>query len=157
LGVNTAEHNYEIQTHPQIKNMKPIPDNETPKQFSPEINATARAVRFAIAVILFGLSYVSIRASFGFGGFEDVLTGMGMTNKTLPALTTFIFAVRPELIFVSIAVPLAALACFWDQNVTRSIYNLGRLTLLTIVQLILLYDGLCGPLVKLIANVSSAN
>jgi hypothetical protein len=134
--------------------MKPIPNNETTKESPPEISEVTRAVRFAIAVILFGLSYVSIRVScFGIGDFEQVLTGMGMTNKTLPALTTFIIAARPELIFVSVIVPLAALACFWDRNVTRSIYNLGRLILLTIVQLILLYHGMSGPLVKLISTM----
>jgi len=128
--------------------------NETAKQSSPEVSDVARAVRFAIAFILFGLSYVNIRVSFAFGGFEDVLAGMGMTYITLPALTNLIFAAHPELIFVSVIVPLAALACFWDRNVTRAIYNLGLLTALIIVQLILLYHGLSGPLMNLISTMS---
>jgi hypothetical protein len=137
-----------------IKVMKPIPNTDAAKQSSSEIIDVARAVRFAISVILFGLSYVSIRISFGLGGIEQVLDGMGMA---LPAITSFIITARPALMFVSIVIPLAALACFWDTNVTRAIYNLGRLSLLNIIQLILLYHGFSAPLVKMVANATASN
>ncbi len=136
------------------KDMKPIPDTDATKQSLSKIIEVARAVRFAIAVILFGLSYVSIRISFGLVGIEQVLDGMGMA---LPAITSFIITARPAFMFVSVLIPLAALACLWDANVTRSIYNLGRLSLLNIVQLILLYHGFSAPLVKMVTNVTASN
>lgn len=135
--------------------MKPITNNETPLQSSHEISEIAFAARFAIAVILFGLCYFSIRFSFGISDLEQFLAGM--TRKPLPTLTTFVITARLAFIFVSLAVPLAALACFWDRNVARSIENLGRLTILTILQLIILYHGLSGPIFNFIAIISPTN
>ena len=134
--------------------MKPIPDTDNTKQSSSDIIEVARAVRFAIAVILFGLSYVSIRISFGLGGIEQVLDGMGIA---LPAITSFIITARPALMFASVLIPLAALGCFLDSNVARSIYNLGRLCLLVIIQLILFYHGFSAPLVKMVTSVTAIN
>ena len=121
---------------------------------SPDFFKILRAVRFVFVVIILGLSYFSIRFSFSLHSYEELWAGMGL--KLLP-ITSFVIAARPVLMAFSFLFPIAALVSCWDRNFARSFYIIGILTLLTIVQLILLYQGWLAPLVQLMSNVSTPN
>jgi hypothetical protein len=128
--------------------------NQPSQETLPEVFKMIRAIRFVLVVIVLGLSYFSIRFSFSIDIFEDVWAGMNL--KLLP-VTSFIITARPVLMILSILFPFVALASCCHRNVARSFYIIGGITLLTVVQLILLYQGLSAPMFQLMSNLNGQN
>lgn len=97
----------------------------------------ARAIRFALVVIVLGLSYLSFRSSFAIDGFSQIFTDM-LSGRPLPRLTVIVIGARSLFVAVSILVPLAALGTLFLRNLVRSFYFIGALGLVTLVQFIIL-------------------
>jgi hypothetical protein len=113
----------------------------------------ARAVRFAFVALVVVLSYFNIRLSFGIPNFMAIVMDM-LNGKPLPPLTMMVIKLSGLFMAVSVLIPVAALATFLMQGVVRSIYILGVLQFIAVVQIIVLYQALMGPLFRIISTMS---
>jgi hypothetical protein len=123
---------------------------QIPQQDAIDVRQLARAIRFALFAIVFGLSYLSIRSSLGIGSFELIFREM-FGGKPLPALTQFILGARPLFLIISVLVPVVAVAALFLRRVAVSIYVMGVLGFVTIAQFTTLYHGLSAPLTRTIS------
>lgn len=127
--------------------------SQIPSQNAPDIRQLGRAVRFALVAIVLGLSYFGIRASLSIENFHQIFTDM-IGGKPLPPLTTFVINARPGFMFVSFIVPLVAFGMLFVRNLVISIYVIGVLALVTLIQFIVLYHALSAPFIQIATNMS---
>lgn len=111
------------------------------------------ATRFAIACVVLGFSYLSIRSSLSISRFERVFEDMLGSGTRLPALTTFVMGVRPAFVALSFCIPVACIAIFFIRDIARSLYCLGVLALIAIIECIVLFHALSSPLVEIISGM----
>ena len=67
-------------------------------------------------------------------------------SAKLPTVTTFVLWAHPVILALCVSIPFVAIALLFTRDVARSIYCLGVLALLSILQCILLYQALWSPL-----------
>lgn len=116
----------------------------------------ARAIRFAFVCFLLVPSYFNIRGSFLISNFKGLFSDM-LEGHSLPLIASFVLANRWLFITTSVLLPSIALATLRDRNILRSFYVLGALALMTLIQIIFLYQGLCAPLSTLINLLGSSS
>jgi hypothetical protein len=133
--------------------MNDAPPNSTPPAF--DIVQFARATRFALASVVFCISYLSLRSSLHIGHFEQIYHDM-LGGKPLPSLT--IFVVRYHLLFVlvSFAVPVIAFAMLFMSNIARSVHVVGWLVIITFIEFLVVYQGLSEPLLEIMKQMGGA-
>ena len=113
----------------------------------------AKAVRFAFVMVVVILSYIAIRTNLCVLSFGQIFHDM-LNGQPLPTITTFVLAAYPFLILTSLAVPLVAIGSLFSNRLVGSFYLLGTLTAFSAMQVILVSQGLLGPLFQIINNLS---
>lgn len=126
------------------------PAEKSSRSAAIDVDQLGRAIRFALVAIVLGLSYLALRSSLGMASFEQVFLDM-LGGKPLPALTAFVLNARPLFLAVALFVPAAAVACLFLRRVALSLYIVGVLALVTLVQSIVLYHALSAPLTQIIS------
>jgi hypothetical protein len=114
-----------------------------------------RATRFAIACVVVGLSYLAIRSCLGIPKFARIFMDMLGANERLPAITVFVLRAQPVLLALSYGIPAAAVALLFTRNVVRSLYCLGILVLVSIVECIVVIHAMYSPLTAIISKMSA--
>ena len=117
------------------------------------INAVLNAIRFALVAILLGLSYFSLRSSLSIGNFESIFRDM-LEGRPLPVLTRFVLGARPFFVAAAFLVPLAAIATLFLRRLAMSFYIIGALAFITVVQVVVLYEGLTAPMAGIITRMA---
>jgi len=133
--------------------------NEDPNHTKSKPAADARishATRFAIACVVLGFSYLSIRSSLSISNFERIFEDMLGRNERLPWLTLFVLRARPAFIVLSCCIPIACIALLFARDIARSIYGLGILILVAMAEGLVLFHALFSPLVEIINRMSSS-
>lgn len=111
----------------------------------------ARAVRFAIAMLVLGLSFFAIRMSLTLGNFQQIFYEM-LGDTVIPPLTEIAMSARVFFVAVSLFVPVLVIASLFMQNLRRSFYLLGILGLLTIIEFVFLTYATFSPLQTIITR-----
>ena len=122
---------------------------------TPDLARIGRATRFAIACVVVGFSYLSIRSCLSirvFGGYFLDFLG---ENEILPPLTRFILGVRMPLLALSFGIPAASIALLFTRNIARSLYCLGVLALVSIIEWIVVYEAMFLPLTKVLFRMQN--
>jgi NAD/NADP transhydrogenase beta subunit len=112
-----------------------------------------RATRFAVACVVLGISYFSIRASLSITAFERIFGDMLGPDEKLPALTIFVLKARLVFVAFSFAIPSASIGLLFTRNIARSLYVLGILVLLALIMGIVLFHGMTGPLLEILQKM----
>ena len=73
----------------------------------------------------------------------------------LPGITRFVIAARYGLLALSCAIPIACIALLFTRDITRSIYWIGALGLLTVVQWLVIFYAISEPLMEVITKMQS--
>jgi hypothetical protein len=132
--------------------MNPVEQNSEPSSMN--VADLARAVRFALAALVVGLSYFSISGSLGIQGFGAIYNDM-LNGRPLPMFTEFILRARPLFVASSVFVPVAAVALLFSRRLIPCIYIIGVLGLLSLGQIVALYYWLMLPLFDIISSMSA--
>jgi hypothetical protein len=115
---------------------------------SAEMWRIVRAVRFALVCLVLGLSYFDIRVSLAIPNFQRIFADM-IEGTALPPVTNLVINGQWALVTCSFLLPATALGTFFFRASTKSIYILGVLALITIVQTAIVCQGLSDPLFRL--------
>jgi type II secretory pathway component PulF len=115
-----------------------------------EIRQIGRATRFALACIVGAFSYFSIRANFCTPAFAQMFADMLSEDAQLPAITRFVFAARYGLLALSCGIPIACIALLFTRNIAKSIYWIGVLGLVAVVQWVVVFSAMSEPLIQII-------
>ena len=124
--------------------------NDSPPQLPPpafDIAQFASATRFALVSIVFCLSYFAVSASLAIAKFEQIYRDM-LGGKPLPPVTQWIIYLHLPILFVSLLVPLIALATLFLSNLARAVTILGWLVIISFVLCLTVYQGLAMPLIE---------
>jgi hypothetical protein len=115
----------------------------------------ARATRFALVCIVFGLSYFAIRASLNIPAFMRVFEDMLGSGSQLPALTISVFKARHVFVGISFAAPALCLGLLFVRNIPRAIRLIGVTALVVIAESIVLHNALTAPLTEIVTRMQS--
>lgn len=118
-----------------------------------EFRSTSRAILFALACIVVGLSYLSIRSSLSIHLFSIVFADM-LGGRPLPAITTFLISYQSVFVFVCCAIPIIGIALIFVRRLVIAFYAMGILALVNIFLTVFLYHGLTAPLVFIISGMT---
>jgi hypothetical protein len=128
----------------------PIPSNQPGPT---ELMRLGHATRFAIACIVVGFSYLSIRSCLSIRVFGGLFLDFLGENEILPPLTRFILGARMPLLALSFSIPAASIALLFTRNIARSLYCLGVLALVSIIEWIVVYEAMFLPLTKVVVGM----
>ena len=117
-----------------------------------ELRRISRAVRFALAAIVLGLSYPNIHCALRIDKFQQIYSDM-LTNKPLAATTVFLVHYQPFFVGLSILFPAMAIATIFMPGITRSIYIAGFLVIAIFAQLFFQWFSLTSPLLDIIRGM----
>lgn len=117
---------------------------------SPE--AIARAVRFALAALVLGVSYPNIHCAFAMGRFEQIFMDM-LGNKPLPAATVFVLRYRWLFEGSSVLFPMLSVMGVFSSRSVRPTYLSGVTVLLVFGQLFFMWFALTGPVVEIVRGM----
>ncbi len=120
-----------------------------------EIRQIGRATRFALACIVVAFSYFSIRSNLSIPGFERIFADMIGEDTQLPAITRFVIAARYGLLALSCGVPIACIVFLFTRNIAKSLYWIGVMALVTVVQWVVLFYAMSAPLMMIITQMNS--
>src|SRR6187401_2657853 len=101
----------------------------------------ARAMRFALACIVVGLSYFPIRASLNIPSVMSITSDMLGANSHLPAITQFVFKFQLPFVAISFALPALCVGLLFIRNLPLAIKLIGVVALLTIILGIFLHQA----------------
>ena len=118
-----------------------------------DLHRIARAVRFAVVAIVLAICVPTLHLSFSIGRFMTVFAEL-FRDVELPLITTIVFNARPAFWFLSVIIPIGALATLQMRDFVPSFYLLGVLTLFTVAQFLVLYFALSAPLLQLMAALN---
>ncbi len=76
-------------------------------------------------------------------------------DAQLPAITRFVFAARYGLLALSCGIPIACIALLFTRNIAKSLYWIGVLALVTVVQWVVLFYAMSAPLMMIITQMNS--
>lgn len=114
-----------------------------------ELVRLSRAVRFALAAIVVGLSYPNIHCALGIDKFRQIYVDM-LGGKPLMPATALILQFQPLFVALSILFPVAAIVTIFIPGTTRAIYIAGFLVLAIFAQLFFQWFSLTEPLFSII-------
>ncbi len=119
-----------------------------------ELSRVSRAVRFALAALVLGMSYPNIHCAFGIPKFQQIYQDMLM-GKPLPQVTEFV--VRFQIVFeaLSILLPVLALGSVAARGTTRPLYVVGGVVLGIFVQIFFQWFALTLPLFGIIKEMQA--
>jgi hypothetical protein len=120
---------------------------------SADIEALARAIRFALVLTVIGLSWLNIRAAWSIGAFRLLFLDM-IGEKPFPPLTVFVMQFHLPLLWLSFLLPGCAVATAFVKISPRQFYALGAVGLVTGLEAALLYDALFAPIKLLITSMA---
>ena len=120
-----------------------------------DLASVCKATRFAVASIVFALSYYAIRSSLNIPRFQRIYADMLGESETLPAVTTFVFWARHAFLILSIAIPVACATFLFSRNIARSIYCIGFLVLLSTIECIILHQANWAPIARIIEKMQT--
>jgi hypothetical protein len=118
-----------------------------------DIRAIGRSILFALACIVVGLSYLSIRSSLSIHSFSVIFADM-LGGKPLPAITTFLIRYQSVFVLLSSAIPVAGVGLLFFRKLTYAFYAMGILAIINIVLTVVIYHGLTAPLVSIISGMT---
>jgi hypothetical protein len=130
----------------------PIPSNQPE---APELASIGRAMRFAIGCVVVGVSWLAINSCLNIPRFGLIYSDMLGENEHLPWLTRFVLGAYPVLLVLSICIPVAAIALLFTRNVVRSLYCLGVLVLVSIVECVVVIYAKYLPLITIFERMQS--
>ena len=116
-----------------------------------DLLALTKAIRFAFAALVVGISYPNIRFALYLPQFEGVFHDM-LGDKQLPLVADFVIHAQSLLIGISILIPLIAVILLFTSGIARSLYIFGVLLIVVFVQLYTTWHAVMAPLVTIIAN-----
>lgn len=117
------------------------------------LTRVCKATRFAVACIVFGFSYHTIRSSLNISKFERIFMDMLGENETLPLLTIFVLRARHVFLALSIGIPVACFAFLFVRDVARSICCIGVLILLSILEWTVIDQATWSPMTRIIEKM----
>ena len=120
-----------------------------------DLASVCKATRFAVACIVFALSYYAIRSSLDIPRFQHIYGDMLGENETLPVMTTFVFWARHAFLALSIAIPVACVTFLFNRNMARSIYWISFLVLLSTIECIILHQASWAPIARIIEKMQT--
>ena len=132
----------------------PIPINEPG---SPDLTRLGHATRFAIACMALGVSWLAINSCLNIPKFARIFTDMLGENERLSLLTTFVLRAHTALLALSFCIPAAVIAQLFTRDVVRSLYRLGILVFLSIVEYIVVTHAVYAPLITIIEKMQGGN
>ena len=130
----------------------PIPSNQPAP---PDLMRIARATRFAFACVALGFFYLTLDSWLSISKFERIYTDMLGENERLPTITTFVFRTKTVVLALIICNAVAAIAVVFIRDIVRSLYGLGILILVSIVEYVVLWHAKIAPLIKIIEKMQS--
>ena len=110
-------------------------------------------MRFAMVCLVVGLSFPTIRMTLAIDSFSHITDSM-MKGAKLPAMTSFIFAYRAELVRLAFGLPVVAVAMFFVSSRSLAMYLLGVLVMLSAALCVTLLEAYLGFVTALIKNIS---
>jgi len=117
--------------------------------------ANERAIRFGFAAVVVGMSYPNIRLALSIEKFAAIFHDM-LNGKPLPPATRFALGAEPELIALSILIPISALALVFIGRLTQSVYLSGACVLMIFVQLYFTWEAMSAPLFEIMKAMGGA-
>lgn len=117
---------------------------ETDSSASADLMRLSRAVRFGLASIVFGLSYLNIHCAFAY---KDLIEGLD--GGTGGVASRGMIHYQPLFIGLSILFPVAAFLNIFTPGKVRSIYISGFLVMAVFVQLFFTWFTITGPISKM--------
>lgn len=128
----------------------PLPSNELRTL---DLTRLGHATRFAIACVALGISWVAINSCLNIPQFARIFSHMLGENAPLPLLTRFVLNAYMVLLVLSFCVPVGAIALLFARDVVRSLYCLGILILVAIVECIVVAHAKYAPLITFIEEI----
>jgi hypothetical protein len=116
-------------------------------------NRIAQATRFAIGCVVIGISLLAILTSLGIDRQESMLEDMIGSRDKLPDLTKLVMGTSGVFVLVSFAIPVCCIFLMLSRNMVRSLYLLGGLALVSIVEAIVIYVAMSVPLMTVLQQV----
>jgi hypothetical protein len=113
----------------------------------------ARAIRFALACIVVGLSYFPIRASLNIPSVMSLMADMLGANSQLPALTQFVFKFQLLFVAMSFALPALCVGLLFIRSIPLAIKLIGVVALLTIILGIVLHQATWAPVTEILRRM----
>ena len=114
-----------------------------------DVRQLALAIRFVLVSVVLALSLLSLGCSLRIEGFGQIFNDM-LNGVPLPVITAFVLRARFFFVALSVLVPLAAVATLFLRSVIRSLYLLGTLAFVAVVQIITIYYGMSAVLLQTI-------
>jgi hypothetical protein len=133
----------------------PLPSAQAVPE-SIDVLRLARALRFALGVIVLGFAAYSIQANFSMRNYAQIfkdMLGEGPGSE-LPPLTVFVLAAQTPLLLLSAATPIVCVAQMFSRKVIPSIYILGIAGLVMMVQTALLYFAVALPFMEIMRRLN---
>jgi hypothetical protein len=131
--------------------IEPSAQLSAPQEIS--IQALARATRFALAMIAIVLAYLPFRFSMLISNFEKISEDMLGAASQIPVITRYLFASAPFIVALSGAIMLAPVAVLFMRNIPRSLYILGALAVVSVVNSVVISHALFAPLLEIITRM----
>lgn len=128
----------------------PIPGGQLP---TPDLTRIGRATCFAFVCVVAGIACLNINSCLGIPRFAHIFSDMLGENERLPALSVFVLRAQPVLLVLSCCILVAAIALLFTRNITRSLYCLGVLTLISMVEYAVVWHAKASPLVRIIEKM----
>lgn len=135
--------------------MEEAEESRTPSAI--EIAQIFRAIRFALVAIVVGLSYFSLRGSLNISGFSRIFTEMLPPGHPLPVVTIWVINAQVIFILISGLLPAIAIITLFIRSFVISFHLIGALTLVSIIQLIILFNALFAPCTQMITVLSGSS
>lgn len=123
-----------------------------PEKQDVEIRSLARAMRFAFAALVLGVSFFNIHRALSISNFQAISVDL-LNGTPLPAATLWVLENQRILQGLSMAIPLAAVALIFWGRLPVALYWLGSLVLLALVQLAFAWTALTAPLMEIIKKM----
>ncbi|MEO7317968.1 MAG: hypothetical protein ABIZ56_03155 [Chthoniobacteraceae bacterium] len=116
-----------------------------------EFLSITRALRFALVAVVAGVSYPNIRCAIGILQFQQIYIDM-IGGRALPQTTAFVLHARPVFIALSLALPAVAVLSLFLRHLSASIYLVGCILMVVIVQLFFTWHAVMFPLFQIITG-----
>lgn len=124
---------------------------------TPDLARIGHAKRFAIACVVMGLSCLTISSCLNIPRFARIFTDMLGENQGLPVLTTYVLGAHTALLALSFCIPVAAIALVFTRDIARSLYCLGILFLISMVEYVVVNHAKYSPLVRIIEKMQGTD
>ena len=121
-----------------------------------DVRQLAYAVRFALAVIVLGVSYFAMKSSMAIDNFATIFKDM-LGGKPLPVATQYVLQGRVFLVCLAYLIPIVVLGALFSRRVVASIYVIGVAGLVAVIETISLYQALSSPLFEIVRQMGGGD